>query len=116
MRILAKELKLLPSRVARGVAHLDKTDPGWWRVDHPKSIELETLNMGSICNCIVGQRQGEYNLAPEGIPLSTNGGVPFGFDMPALDTVDDPIEAHVAYYPALKAEWVRIIRERRSAV
>lgn len=37
-------------RIEAGAAYLDETLPGWW-----DTIDLDTLNMGSGCRCVLGQ-------------------------------------------------------------
>jgi hypothetical protein len=115
VRILKDELALAPSRVARGVALLDERDPGWWREDHPRRIVLAKLDMTSICDCIVGQRRGDYLPELEGAP-GLLGGAEHGFDMPSAWNFDtSEVTARNAYYAAIQQEWTRVIAERRGA-
>ena len=43
------------AEVRRGAALLDKMQPGW-----AKQINTTTLEMGSSCDCILGQLYGDY--------------------------------------------------------
>jgi hypothetical protein len=46
----------IPERVGRGVPFLDEHDPGWWRADVDRAINLSTLNMVNGEACVLGQR------------------------------------------------------------
>lgn len=46
----------IKSRVARGVAVLDRHDPGWWREDAAGTVCLKTLRMEDPRRCLLGQR------------------------------------------------------------
>lgn len=43
-------------RVAAGAAYLDEHDPGWWRADVERAIDLDTLDLFHGDRCILGQR------------------------------------------------------------
>ena len=113
-------MSTVAERVAAG-AYLDEHDPEWWRPDVERAIDLDTLNLESSNNCVLGQRcpvenaDDEYlayasYLAeiPEDRPFTIdNWAVPLGFQA-------DP-HAFKTEYKALTAEWTRVITERRAA-
>jgi hypothetical protein len=45
-------------RVSRGLAVLDRVDPGWWRPDILGEINLESLRMEDPAMCLLSQRYG----------------------------------------------------------
>jgi hypothetical protein len=48
----------LSTRVRRGVRLLDREKPGWER-----KIDLDRLDLGHTCNCVLGQVYGNYDRA-----------------------------------------------------
>lgn len=89
-------------RVSRGAALLDRKVPGW-----ENRIDLDRLDISSTANCILGQLyspttswvgEGYTNLYAVGM----------GTDISILDEYVD--------FPELKAEWKRVITERRMMV
>ncbi len=44
------QTRTVRQRVARGVAYLDKTQPGWF-----KKINLKNFEISNTCQCIIGQ-------------------------------------------------------------
>lgn len=100
----------IETRVARGVALLDEKLPGWWQ-----RIDLARLNLGSPCNCILGQEfashedvDGDwwtgYEVAQD-VLLDYRDATTFGFDLKFADSCD---------FPSLTAEWKRVILARRG--
>lgn len=117
-------------RVAAGAAFLDEHDPGWWRADVDRAIDLPRLYLGSACRCILGQlcpveasdgdsgsdsRYAAYAALLSGLdPASSavkNWASPLGFE---ADLDDDDMAQGEDYF-ALTAEWTRVIIERRAA-
>lgn len=99
----------IPQRVAAGAARLDREWPGWW-----KRIDLEQLNVGDDCACILGQLEGDYLAA-----LTTLGEHEphlSGFDVESVDYTNAVAELKRldAEYDALTAEWKRVIAARRA--
>jgi hypothetical protein len=43
-------------KVAAGEACMDENDPGWWRADVERAIDLDTLDLRTTDRCILGQR------------------------------------------------------------
>jgi hypothetical protein len=126
----------IAERVAAGAKFLDEHDPGWWRADVERAIDLDTLDLHNGDMCVLGQR----------CPLETTRDCPFyvravqltgiGPDYEDLDFDDqEGIEADIdqwaiplgfqaggatgteraADYRALTAEWKRVITGRRAA-
>ena len=127
--------------VALGMAFFDETDPGWWREDIDRPIDLASLDLASTELCILGQRCPLEVLAAYGSePVHRrrrakesreNGffayahvlsGVAVGPDGPevAFDRlIDWAIERGFtarteAEFKPLAAEWSQRIRERRA--
>jgi hypothetical protein len=51
----------IDERVAAGAAWLDANRPGWWQ-----RINLDTLDLGDPCECVLGQEDGNYwDTAPD---------------------------------------------------
>jgi hypothetical protein len=46
----------IAERVAAGAAFLDEHDPGWWRADVERAIELDRLRLNATDACVLGQR------------------------------------------------------------
>lgn len=116
-------------RVARGAALLDEQRPGWW-----ERTDVVRLDMTDGCGCILGQEfqaewedlggpdNGGQNVAPspyiigaehllrawdgEGDLDTTRWAVTHGFDA--------TFQNQGADFVALRAEWVRVIAERRA--
>lgn len=42
--------------VAAGFAFLDKDDPGWWRADTERPVNLDALDFRNGDTCVLGQR------------------------------------------------------------
>lgn len=112
-------------RVARGAALLDGKDPGWWRADADPVINLDTLEMADGQHCVLGQRC-PRELAGNTDPPVTH--TTFYFYATALSGIldeaylnawaadhgFDALPLHYDDYRDLRAEWGRVITERRS--
>jgi hypothetical protein len=90
--------------VAAGVALLDERRPGWEQL-----IDLERLNLGSSCRCILGQLWAgapgnPYERGRDAIGLVWPATIRYGFD------AGSPYD-----YEALTGEWCRVITARREA-
>lgn len=100
------------ARVAVGADWLDERHPGW--VD---AIDIDTLDMASDCNCILGQQFGDYANAVDDYPgegddfLTTDETTALGFYAGGADS-----DTGRRDYPLLTAEWKRLILSRREAV
>ena len=113
-------------RVAAGCAWLEETDPGWWRQDAPRRgkgggpIDLDELRMADPCNCVLGQRWGDYYYAR----IALDEAVAMGFDTESGSTgtwygldaraVAERSAAMSTEFDELTAEWTRVITERRT--
>jgi hypothetical protein len=118
----------ITERVALGAIFLNEHDPGWWRADVERAIDLETLYLGLGGRCILGQRcpfedTGKYTAfhafarVLSGLPLDLDDDEESGEN--AIDRWAAPLgfQAYTygcAEYDELTAEWARVIRERRS--
>lgn len=126
-------------RVAAGAAFLDEHEPGWWRADDKRAIDLDMLDMGTGDVCILGQRcpvetlrvylgfppmdeedrEFAYMAYAEQLSGSPRGdrypldlwAVAHGFNRPF--DVCNP-DAMSREYAALTAEWKRLITSRRK--
>ena len=113
----------IPERVAAGAAFLDEHDPDWWRADVERAIDLETLNLESSNNCILGQRCPLEGHLPDrymayGSMLAGIRGNGFAVDAwarPLGFQADPDSDQWEGEYDLLTVEWSRVIRERRSA-
>jgi hypothetical protein len=127
-------MSAIAERVAAGAAFLDVNDPGWWRADVERAIDLDTLNLLEVDSCVLGQRcplkapaVSRYEaygarLAgrdTRGIADLDSWAIPLGFQAVTgvIDDDGDPLlnKASLADYRALTAEWKRVIAERRQA-
>lgn len=81
-------------QVARGIALLDERGPTDWR----KRINLDTLDVGSLENCILGQLYGSFLRKPSSVFWDT---VNCGFDVP----MQPRDEEYVAAYVELTRAW-----------
>jgi hypothetical protein len=50
--------EILAKRVDKGIEYLNGHNPGWL-----DKVDLESLNLGQNCNCILGQLYGHYSNA-----------------------------------------------------
>lgn len=98
----------IEERVESGARWLDEHRPGWWR-----RIDLDTLDLGDPCKCVLGQEYGDFSYAPVdnlGHPSVAGKGfnalafiAPLPIDYAAAEKeLDD-----------LTAEWCRLIEHRR---
>lgn len=120
----------MEARVARGVALLDERVPGWW-----ERVEVLGLHMGSTCRCVLGQvfdkgGKSHLDVSSHGYFLGTkvlNPDAPassawaeaHGFDRTEAEyddayvADDEGEDPDTVAYPALQAEWTRVIKSRR---
>ncbi len=98
-------MSTIAERVARGVAWLDETRPGW-----AERVDLDRLDLASPCRCVLGQEFGDYFeiVWSDGAPPDTQA---YGFNAasPASGR-----QAQSREFDALEAEWRRVIAERRA--
>lgn len=90
-------------RVAAGVALLDREQPGW-----DSKVNLDTLNIASSWNCVLGQLYGDELTGGKALDLKWVVAVRCGFDRHSG-------ELRVVF-DELTDEWKRVISERRAAV
>jgi hypothetical protein len=91
-------------RVARGAALLDEKRPGW-----DARVDLAVLDLASCRQCVVGQLFGEeFGNWPYLAGLQALG-IPLGAGRHGFDALDEQ-------FPALTAEWRRVIAARRLAM
>lgn len=82
---------------ARGAALLDQHRPGWHN-----NINLDTLNMASCSNCVVGQTFGGWTRGCEEMDI-VGRSADYGFDTNSLSTYDELTDA-----------WRELIERRRQ--
>lgn len=117
----------IAERVAVGATFLDQNDPGWWRADVERAIDLDRLNLRRGVDCVLGQRCPVPDPKPcgfvayaailTGLPAKTGSdldalwewGTSLGFTAP-LWTPDMNMT-----HDGLTIEWKRVITERRQA-
>ena len=92
--------------VDRGAAFLDEREPEWW-----KKIDVETLSLGSFCNCVLGQ----LYLAEH---PKTRSSSPYHAKCKELRI--SPWSADLGFftfrsYENLTTAWRRLIRKRQKA-
>jgi hypothetical protein len=124
----------ISDRVQRGAALLDARFPGW--VDQ---VNLSTLNLASGCDCILGQRFGDFaqgarlvHLAPEtssvrmgdssrsrldahGFLVDYTPEEYAAFKARARRATDAAMARSDAEYAELTREWTKLITDRRAA-
>lgn len=88
-------------RVAKGAALMDQVRPGW-----AQEINPATLQMRSLCNCIIGQCYGDYERIHLVLPDGERGRT-FGFDLSASDGSADP-----SSWMVLQDAWIEAIADR----
>ena len=98
------------STIARGVALLDETVPGW---EH--DIKLDTLDLSSICGCVCGQiakREGKF-MSREGKFMSRYIAGLALLGLEARDGAEYGFALATGVYAKLTDEWTRVIRAKR---
>jgi len=103
----------ISERVAAGAAWLDEHRPGW--VDR---IDLETLNLGDPCRCLLAQDFGEHFsdavlAAGLGQGLSPSA---IGFNVTYARGDEGFMWPTEREFDALTAAWRDLIRQRRAEV
>ncbi|SHK19992.1 hypothetical protein [Rhodothermus profundi] len=100
-------------RAARGAAHLDRVDPGWYR-----RVDVARLELADSALCVLGQRYGTFflGLSRAGLlnlssaPLGNRSPVDYGFL--CVQDVDETLQARD--YALLNQAWrVEIYRRLR---
>jgi hypothetical protein len=94
----------IDERVAAGAAWLDEHRPGW--VDR---IDLNTLDLGDGCYCILGQTDGYFWDVPEVTSLYNYADVFAELGLFAAGGIEGDAE-----YSALTEAWRRLITARRN--
>lgn len=99
----------IPERVAAGAAFLDEHEPGW-----DSRIDLERLDLGSSCACVLGQLYKGFGaglIATGLLDYEYSRGADLGFHW----LVGTTEAAELREIKDLTAEWHHLITERRSA-
>jgi hypothetical protein len=100
----------IDDRVAAGAAWLDANRPGWWQ-----RINLDTLDLGDPCRCVLGQEYGDFADGPEELVDDTKSVVANGFDALDFWFVNDRTPRDVLTELAdLTAAWRALITARRT--
>lgn len=94
-------MSTISERVAQGVAWLDENAPDWL-----SRIDLAELQLGSCCDCVIGQTFGCY---ASDHPLDYDKAAGLGFNTARYGGAGSEDLAH------LNEEWRRVITERRAA-
>ena len=121
-------------RVAAGAAFLDEHDPGWWRADVERAIDLDKLDLSLGDRCILGQRcpveaivsylgttdldadDLEHGYAAYAEELAGRFGDHTAMEAWAVKHgFNRPYGSGKAGYLDLTAEWRRVIEARRAA-
>lgn len=110
----------ITERVERGAALLDGKRPDWWR-----EIDLDRLDIGSRCGCIIGQLAGltqasdrglTYEWATRQLDVGYSDEIPMGFEAPTTrEYGSNRAPTIAAEYAALTEAWRDLILARRSA-
>jgi len=117
-------------RVAAGAAVLDAKDPGWWRADVERAINLDMLDMLNGRLCVLGQRcpveiwarRERPWMTPYVVQVGRMSGLPV--DQGVWENAAGWVYAHGFapndddfHHPRerLESEWKRVITERRAA-
>jgi hypothetical protein len=130
-------MSAIAERVAAGAAILDEHDPGWWRPDVERAIDLDRLKLHLGDSCVLGQR------CPISVLAAFHGVTVANEDEPDELASGDWVQAYQAYaiqlsglrgyedlgdwgyahgfvgagsaWGALTDKWKRVITERRAA-
>ena len=122
---MTKDEQTAAEQVAAGVAFMHRVDPGWWRTDIDRPINLDDLNIDKVDNCILAQRcplenyDRDYpryywhaalliDTGPYEEMRINNWAEPLGFYVNGRNS--DPS----AMITAVTAEWKRVITELRE--
>jgi hypothetical protein len=97
----------IADRVARGVALLDTHLPDWHQ-----QISVEFLDLASCSECVLGQLFGAFEAGVAALGIS----VDFTLQEEARHGFDIRCHEGRDVYDELRAEWLRVITERRLAV
>lgn len=90
-----------------GMTFLDQVDPGWWRTDRPRVIDLAILNQSDQHNCVLAQWHGSYQGAVNCYKLTPHV-IRLGFAAARRPGQPDP-------YPLLTQAWRDLIRGKRRS-
>jgi cytochrome P450 len=110
---MSNELPDVSAEVARGAAFLDEKDPDWWRADVDRAINLKKLDLNNACQCVLGQRYGEFDIACDLLNISEIKSEQLGFDLP-LPASDIEWRIRPSAWRALDEEWRTVIEKRRA--
>lgn len=106
----------LEASARAGAKLLDLYDPGWWHQDSGHiqlaAIDMGTLDINSIGQCVLGQRYGEYSAGMTilGLECTDEDSEPYGFSPPLGATHD----ADQANSDLLTRAWKALIAARRN--
>ena len=105
---------MISERVARGVALLDRVEPGWFH-----RIDVNALDVSQYDRCILGQLYKDYRLGLSALGLTQDEATEHGFQTRIFKT-DDILSLILSManatsdYPALTQEWRRVIEILRQ--
>ena len=104
------------ARVRLGAAFLDEKKPGWWDGKKRKKINLELLDMGSPCRCVLGQLSGERMIIGSPTPYAVGAtSVGISPSSTASDALGFSVYGHNdERYPSLTRRWREEIENRRK--
>lgn len=97
-------MSTVAERAERGAALLDERRPGWWQ-----GIDLGRLDIGSTCNCVVGQVY-----AAGGFGAFTRALYALGVGGWDQDE-EHGFDAECSEYAELTAAWRDLVLSRRAA-
>jgi hypothetical protein len=100
----------IDERVAAGATWLDANRPGWWQ-----RINLDTLDLGDECKCILGQEHGDYFRAPLCGDIDDDQRDRVAAEMGMFSMAEVEGHPNGGEYSALTAAWRTLIQARRNA-
>lgn len=103
---------MISERVARGVALLDRVEPGWFH-----RIDVNALNVANNRDCVLGRLYGDYSLGAKALGLNQDGAAEHGFQVTMFKGVfgfEESVLNSLKEYPALTQEWRRVIEILRQ--
>jgi hypothetical protein len=97
--------------IKMGVMLLDKEIHGWYKDDGPSPINLGTLKLDSVKDCILGQLYGTFPVGMAALGISYHAAEHLGFMVPEQVNV----VSYDRIYEAYTREWTDVITSRRNA-
>jgi hypothetical protein len=93
---------------ARGAAYLDEVEPEWFA-----TIDAASLDVSMNCNCLLGQRYGDFYDGLDRLDMRWADAIALGFQIPKALYLPD--ERREATFAELTAGWREEIARRRFA-